>query len=499
VKEEEIFIMKDGKDKNKNDAVKRESNTDRRPRSWWRRILNILLCLIILGAGIAGASYLNKTAPKALKRKPPRMDPMVKVQTVQRSNERAVVRAMGTVVPALEMVLKSRVSGEIVGTHPEFVEGGFLKKGTKVIQIDPQDYKLVIERKQSQVANARYALKMELGHQEVAKREWELLKGDKPAKALDLELALRKPHLAKARAELAAAEADLKQAKLDLARTVIRAPFNAIVRTKHVELGSQVSTQDILAELVGTDQYWVQASVPVDRLKWITIPTRKGKPGSNVRIIYGSGTESVYDRRGIVIKLLGDLEAEGRMARVLVSVKDPLDLKGKESKRPPLLIGDYVRVEIEGHKLKDVVKIPRTALRDNTKVWIAGDDGLLHIRPVKIIWRDPEYVLLKDGFSEKERLIVSDLATPVEGMVVLIDQPGTRSPGGFSPGGFGGGSFVKRVMSFDADSDGKVSKEEMPERMQERLLQRADTNGDGAIDKEEAEKFAKRIGQSRGR
>ncbi len=421
--------MKDRKDREGGDSEKTGSGVDDKPRSWWRRPLTVLLCLVILGAGIAGASYLNKTAPKAHKRKPPRMDPLVKVQMVQRTNERATVRAMGTVVPALEMILKSRVSGEIISTHPEFIDGGFLKKGTKVLQIDPQDYELAVEQKRSQVVNARYALKLEMGHQEVAQREWELLKGDKPAKDLDLELALRKPHLEKARAELAAAEADLKQAKLDQARTAIRAPFNAIVRNKHVELGSQVSTQDVLAELVGTDEYWVQVSIPVDRLKWIAIPTKMDESGSAVRIIYGTGSVSTFERKGKVIKLLGDLDAEGRMARVLVSVTDPLDRQGHETRRPPLLIGDYVRVEIEGREIKDVFKIPRTALRDNSKIWVERGEGRLHIRQVQVVWRDPQYIFIRDGLKEGERLIVSDLATPVEGMAVIIEEPDGRRPG----------------------------------------------------------------------
>jgi RND family efflux transporter MFP subunit len=421
--------MKSGKDREVGDPGKTGRGGEAEPRGWWRRALTILLCFVILGAGIAGASYLNKTAPKAKKRRPPRMDPMVKVQMLQRTDERVTVRAMGTVVPALEMVLKSRVSGEVISTHPEFIEGGFLKKGTKVLQIDPQDYELAVEQKRSQVVNARYALKLEMGHQEVARREWELLKGDKPAKDMDLELALRKPHLEKAKADLAAAEADLKKAELDLARTAIRAPFSAIVRNKHVELGSQISTQDVLAELVGTDEYWVQVSVPVDRLKWVTIPTNIGESGSMVRIFYGTGSSSTFQRKGRVIKLLGDLDAEGRMARILVSVKDPLDLQGNEIKRPPLLIGDYVRVEIEGHELKGVFKIPRMALRDNSKIWIERGEGLLHIRQVEVVWRDPQYIFLRDGLKEGERLIVSDLATPVEGMPVIIERPDGRGPG----------------------------------------------------------------------
>jgi RND family efflux transporter MFP subunit len=421
--------MENGKNRGGGDAGKTGVVGEAKPRGWWRKAITILLCLVILGAGIAGASYLNKTAPKARKRRPPKMDPLVKVQVLQRTDERVTVRAMGTVVPALEMVLKSRVSGEIISTHSEFIEGGFLKKGTKVLQIDPQDYELAVEQKRSEVVNARYALKLEMGHQEVARREWELLKGDKPAKEMDLELALRKPHLEKAKADLVAAEADLKKAELDLARTAIRAPFNAIVRNKHVEMGSQISTQDALAELVGTDEYWVQVSIPVDRLEWITIPTNMDELGSAVRIFYGTGSSSTFQRRGRVIKLLGDLDSEGRMARILVSVKDPLDLQGNEIKRPPLLIGDYVRVEIQGHELKDVFKIPRTALRDNSRVWIERGKGLLHIRQVDVVWRDPEYIFLRDGFKEGERLIVSDLAAPVEGMAVIIEQTDGRGPG----------------------------------------------------------------------
>ena len=76
---------------------------------------------------------------------------------------------------------------------------------------------------------------------------------------------------------------------------------------------------------------------------------------------------------------------------------------------------------------------------------------------------------------------------------LVFGDPSGKGKGG--PGGFDGGNFVERVMSFDANGDGKVSKEEMPERMQERLLQRADTSGDGAIDKEEISKFVEQMGR----
>jgi len=71
------------------------------------------------------------------------------------------------------------------------------------------------------------------------------------------------------------------------------------------------------------------------------------------------------------------------------------------------------------------------------------------------------------------------------------DRPGR--PGG--PGGAdrpGRGGLAERLMSFDKNKDGKVDKDELPEQMQ-RILRRADTNGDGAINTEEAQKLGEQF------
>jgi hypothetical protein len=47
----------------------------------------------------------------------------------------------------------------------------------------------------------------------------------------------------------------------------------------------------------------------------------------------------------------------------------------------------------------------------------------------------------------------------------------------------------------DKNKDGKVSKEELPERMQG-IVDRADANKDGAMDKKELRQMAERFGQS---
>jgi len=85
------------------------------------------------------------------------------------------------------------------------------------------------------------------------------------------------------------------------------------------------------------------------------------------------------------------------------------------------LIGEYVRVKIQGRKLDDVFQIARSALRDNSSVWIAGKNQTLEIRKVSPIWRDADIVLLQNGLTPGEQLIVSDLPAPAAGIKLRVD------------------------------------------------------------------------------
>ena len=360
--------------------------------------ISILLILIALFA----AGVLVRTAPKAERKRPPKMAPLVETQKLISANETVVLELTGTVVPAEEINLVAQVSGEVVSMHPEFIEGGTLEKGTEILQIEPVDYELALASAQSALKQAEFNHKMELGRQDVAKREWELLK-TADATDLEKELALRIPHLAASEAALQAAKSSLEKAQLNLSRTSVKAPFDAMVLTRSVNIGS-IGQQ--LGHLVGTAAYWVQVSIPVDRLGWVSIP------GSTVKIFSPSGAE----RNGTVIKLLGDLETRGRMARLLVEVKDPLCLNPQHADKKPLLLGEYVRAEINGHVVNDAYSIPRNALRENGVIWLASAEGKLVVREVEVLWRDAQTALIQNGLSDGEQLIVSDLTTPIDGM-----------------------------------------------------------------------------------
>ena len=394
----------------------KESTKTGAPPTRRRLIFNIGLSLAVILVGVIGAAYITKPAPQARRRPPAKIAPLVEVAPIQPGVQSVAVQAMGTVVPAREIVLESRVSGEIVALHPQFTVGGFLERGSEVLRIDPLDYELAVTLAQARVKDSESLLKVAEEEAAASIEEWRLLYKNNPEDDKIPALVAKEPQLEAARAKLAGEQADLRKARLDLERTRIKAPFNAIVRKKFVDLGSQVSSQEQLAELVGTDVYWIQASIPVDRLNWITIPRQSIETGSSVRIFH----RNAFEHQGTVIKLLGDLEQEGRMARVLIEVKDPLGLLLKGKTQLPLLIGEYVRLEIKGRQLDNVYRIPRAALRDDTHIWVASSEDKLKIREVDVLWRDAQTVLFKDGLQPGDRLIVSELATPVDGMAIQI-------------------------------------------------------------------------------
>ena len=55
--------------------------------------------------------------------------------------------------------------------------------------------------------------------------------------------------------------------------------------------------------------------------------------------------------------------------------------------------------------------------------------------------------------------------------------------------GMGGEAIITQLMAFDKNGDGKLSKAEVPQRLQG-LLERADTNKDDVLDREELLKLA---------
>ncbi len=402
---------------------------------WLSRLFRLCIALIVIGASVAISYYWMLTPPITERR--PRGPEAVLVETtpVTKKTLQIEVRAMGTVTPATHMQLAARVSGQIIEIDPDFLPGGRVEAGRKLVQIDPKDYELAVWQQEGNLTRAESDVRLEMGQQSVAHHEYTLLQDVLPN--TDIELLLRKPQLAAKEAAVEITRATLEKAQLDLERTTIKAPFNAFVLTRNVDLGSYVSPGTSLATLVGSDEFWVETSVPVDELQWITLPDETQKEGSPARIYHSTAWGAGVYRTGRVIKLLPDLEPRGRMARILVAVEQPLNFSDADV--PPLLLDSFVRVAIEGDDVDNVVEVPRTAFHEDKHVWIMLPDNTLDIRNVDIVWGTSDVVYVSSGLNDGEQMVTSNLAAPVPAMPLRTAdmQQETRGSGG---GGQGGGS-----------------------------------------------------------
>jgi len=383
--------------------------------------------IVILVVSLAVARYMLTHKPKPQRRQPVATAPVVKVRVLTPTSYQVTVPVQGTVIPATEVDLKARVGGEVVWTHPELIEGGLVRKGQTLVKLDPEDYQLALTGKKANLESAIYDLKAEQGQQEIARSGWELLGLEDKASELDRELALRQPQLAAKQAQLKAAEAEVRQAELALERTVIKAPFDAVVQSAETDVGAQVSTQGTLARLVGSGIFHIKALVPLDRLKWIILPDRPLTRPSPASVNTGTGRV----REGRVLKLMGDLEPNGRLARLLIEVKDPMDLEKINSDRSPMLLGDYVSVLIQGRTVDNVFVIDRSHLKDGRFILTVSNEDRLMIEETDLVWQGLEEVLVT-GIPPETRMVISDLSAPVEGMKVRVavdQEPESGNPG----------------------------------------------------------------------
>ena len=388
------------------------------------RLKTALISVAILLVGVALMVLIFKTEPTATRRDVARETAMlVEVTPAQGGSFHPSIEVMGRVVPAREVTLRPRVGGRVIETREAFEPGGRVGEGDVLLRLDPADYDAVLRQRRSELDQARADLELEQGRQAVARQDFELLGED-----LDQgnrALVLRQPQLKQARARVEAAEAALRRARLDLERTRLTAPFDAQILSREVTLGSQINAGDGLARLVATDRYWVEASVPLSRLRWLRF-AEGDTEGAPVTLRQDAVWGEDRYRQGRLRRLVGELDEAARLARVLITVDDPLALAAPAG-TPPLMLGGFVSALIQGRELEQVVRLERGLVRRGDTVWVMAD-GALDIRSVTVLLRDGEYAYIADGLAHGDQVVRTDLATVVDGAPLRLEQPAGEAP-----------------------------------------------------------------------
>ena len=385
--------------------------------AFWMVVLPLLIVMVGIGAKVV----LTRMEPEAKEKEKTDGRPLVQIEVAKIGNHPLKVRANGSVLPSQQIQLQAEVGGRITWQHEDFVPGGRFKADDLLLRIDGRNYQVAIEQQRAQLGRSQMEFELEQGRQSVAKREWEIMGGEKKN-----DLALRGPQVRTAQANLRAAQGSLKRARLDLGKTSLRAPFDGIIQSENVDVGQLVAPQGVLATMTGTRTAWVQVSIPSDRLRWIGLDAFDSKESPTAIVHYESGGTK-QKRIGKVTRLLGELDPNGRMARVLIEVQDPLSLSEENRDKAPLFFGSYVEVEIQGHTLEDGIRIPRRALREGNLMHIASKENTLEIRAVTPAWREKKFVILQQGLRPGEKYITSRIVTPVPGTKLRIQEATTAS------------------------------------------------------------------------
>lgn len=349
--------------------------------------------------------------------------PVVRTTTVRLEDLQLRVTSQGAVRPRTQSRVVPEVGGRVVWMSSSFVEGGFFDPGQPLLRLDTSDYEQAVVRAESEVAAAKLRLAQEEAEARLARREWEELgEGEAP------QLTLREPQLENARASVAATEAALQRARRDLERTEIEAPYAGRVREKDVDVGQYVTQGSNLGLIYATDRAEVRLPLPDEELAFLDLPVayRDQPAGSGPEVVLSADFAGrTHEWRGRIERTEGVIDEDTRMVHVVAVVRDPYG-RSEDPDRPPLAVGLFVQAEIAGLHVERIARLPRSVLRDDGRVPVLTPEGRLELREVEVLRTTRDDVLIRDGLRDGERVVLSSLTAPVEGMLLRTAEEVNR-------------------------------------------------------------------------
>ena len=378
-------------------------------------IVRFLVPIAILAMAALAAFLLIDTRPAAPRIELAARPTLVEIYKPETRDERIIITGFGTVEPYRQLTVQPQVGGLVETVNSALITGGLVRKGDVLFQIDPRDFELVVEQRRADVADAKVGLQMAEAGRLVAEREWELLGSTIETTDLGEQLARKEPQKREAEAMLAAAQSRLKLSQLDLARTINTAPFNALVLNESVETGQVISPLAPVATLVGTDDFEVFVSISIEKLSLIRVDQNDPTKNSAATIVLELGDGRTIERSAHVSRIGGEVERAGRLAKVILKVKDPLAL-APDSTQEKLLLGSYVRAEIDGPIIEGVMELPRFLVHEKDTIWVITSENTLAVRSIEVVSGREDTVLARVDLQPDEAIITSPIPVAIPGM-----------------------------------------------------------------------------------
>ena len=234
------------------------------------------------------------------------------------------------------------------------------------------------------------------------------------------DLALRIPQLQQAKSAVEAAEANLERLKRNLDKTIIRAPYDGLVRKKNVDIGTAVSPGYLLASVYSTDFVEVKLPVPDEELAFLDIPldgTEIDIDKQSTVYLRGSFGGKNIEWTGKIVRMEAEIDPKSRMAILIGRVSDPYNLLKYEI---PLRVGQFVEAEIVGKSYDSLYEIDRELINNNQVIIVDKKDSTLKYTDIEILRFVDDMALVSYGLENSSLLCLTRMDIMYNGMKVKL-------------------------------------------------------------------------------
>jgi multidrug efflux pump subunit AcrA (membrane-fusion protein) len=426
-----------------------------------------LLALPPIALGIAAAVWMITSAPGPAQVEGAAPALPVRVMTVAAEDIRPTVTAWGNLRAAETWIAVAEVQGEVIWRHPDLEPGRLIPAGTEVLRIDPADYELALAQAEADLAafaaeSAQLAAEvanttriLELERERLALAEADLVRvrtlteqgtlpqsrADEAERAtllarrtvaeLENALALIPAREARIAAQIARSEAAIARARRSLENTTLTTPFDLRVSEVSAERFQTVAPGQVVIRADGIAAAEVVAHLAIESFRSLLGDAPAAisladmmRVGPAVRIDVSlsplSDPAQVWPAR--VVRIEGALDARARTVPVVVMVDDPYE-GADPPRRLPLVSNMQVGLTFQGARLTGVIAIPETALHGG-QLRVVGTDDLLELRPVVMAFAQGGRVVIAEGLSPGDRVVIDDIAPAIPGMALTpVEAP----------------------------------------------------------------------------
>ncbi len=349
-------------------------------------------------------SATNSTEPASRQQV---ISPVVAVVNVSASVHQAQVQAYGEVKPTHQIQLAAEVSGRVTRLADNFASGVQLAAGATLATMESSSYQAAYLSMQKSLADAEVSLLQAERTSAQALQEWQQsgLEGEP-----DSPLVLNEPQLKAAQLAVTQQQAALAEAKHNLDNTQIRVPFEALVVSREVSVGSYLQPGSVVATLYSANE--VEVRLLLSDAQWQLLPqASEALNGLVVQLVDEQNTEQQWQAQ--VVRAEQHIDSDSRQRALIVSVEQPLE-KG-------LLPGRFVKARVSGELQKQVMSLPASALSQQGEVWYVDvDNHLQRFSPSRLFDDAGQMLIRAPAGVEQLQIVLRPLASYLPGMLVEI-------------------------------------------------------------------------------